>query len=222
MRKNGALMKVRTALISSALLLAVLGWACEQGSPTSPTSSLTPPGAPATGAQGQTTTPTAARPGDSGTQQVKGGKGKNQVSYLVDVEPGDFCGSDPSAWKSGSSASTIPRGTLWVTWGNHDNGLEVCPEALGCLSYNGQVAFTKDGGLITEVQFWIADMPCPDCTSYTTDQLSVSVAQDGNLGDGSQVTVHVHDKSENLHLTSGKGRKTLYGTCVGDVVLTPI
>ena len=44
-------MNVRTALISSSLLLAVLGWACEQQGPTSPTRSLTPSGALATSAQ---------------------------------------------------------------------------------------------------------------------------------------------------------------------------
>ena len=43
-------MKVRTALISSALLLAVLGWACDQG-PTSP-SALGAPGGASLGAAG--------------------------------------------------------------------------------------------------------------------------------------------------------------------------
>ena len=43
-------MNVRTALISSALLLAVLGWACEQG-PTSP-SALGAPGGGSLGAAG--------------------------------------------------------------------------------------------------------------------------------------------------------------------------
>ena len=38
-------MNVRTALISSALLLAVLGWACEQQGPTSPSALGTPGGA---------------------------------------------------------------------------------------------------------------------------------------------------------------------------------
>ena len=38
-------MNVRTALISSALLLAVLGWACEQQGPTSPSALSTPGGA---------------------------------------------------------------------------------------------------------------------------------------------------------------------------------
>ena len=37
-------MNVRTALISSALLLAVLGWACEQQGPTSPSALGTPGG----------------------------------------------------------------------------------------------------------------------------------------------------------------------------------
>ena len=55
-------MNVRTALISSALLLAVVGWACEQQGPTSPS-------ALATGAQGQVTTLTAVGAGDSGIQQ---------------------------------------------------------------------------------------------------------------------------------------------------------
>ncbi len=41
--RKGALMNVRTALISSALLVAVLGWACEQG-PTSPSALGTPGG----------------------------------------------------------------------------------------------------------------------------------------------------------------------------------
>ena len=43
-------MNVRTALIPSALLLAVLGWACEQG-PTSP-SALGAPGGGSLGAAG--------------------------------------------------------------------------------------------------------------------------------------------------------------------------
>ena len=38
-------MNVRTALISSALLLAVLGWACEQQGPTTPSALATPGGA---------------------------------------------------------------------------------------------------------------------------------------------------------------------------------
>ena len=42
--RRGALMNVRTALISSALLVAVLGWACDQG-PTSPSALGTPGGA---------------------------------------------------------------------------------------------------------------------------------------------------------------------------------
>ncbi len=48
--RRGALMKVRTALVLSALLLAVLGWACEQG-PTSP-SALGAPGGGSLGAAG--------------------------------------------------------------------------------------------------------------------------------------------------------------------------
>ena len=44
-------MNVRTALISSALLLAVLGWACEQQGPTSP-SALATPGGVSLGAAG--------------------------------------------------------------------------------------------------------------------------------------------------------------------------
>ena len=38
-------MNVRTALISSALLLAVLGWACEQQGSSSPSALGTPGGA---------------------------------------------------------------------------------------------------------------------------------------------------------------------------------
>ena len=48
--RRGALMNVRTALISSALLLAVVGWACEQG-PASP-SALGTPGGGSLGAAG--------------------------------------------------------------------------------------------------------------------------------------------------------------------------
>ena len=44
-------MNVRTALISSALLLAVLGWACEQQGPTGP-SALATPGGGSLGAAG--------------------------------------------------------------------------------------------------------------------------------------------------------------------------
>ena len=44
-------MNVRTALISSALLLAVLGWACEQQGPTTP-SALATPGGGSLGAAG--------------------------------------------------------------------------------------------------------------------------------------------------------------------------
>ena len=49
--RRGALMNVRTALISSALLLAVLGWACEQQGPASP-SALATPGGGSLGAAG--------------------------------------------------------------------------------------------------------------------------------------------------------------------------
>ena len=109
--RRGALMNLRTALISSALLVAVLGWACESQAPTAPTSSLTQSGALATGAQGQMTTVSDGGAGD--IQQARGGKpgGKNddKVRYsVVTVPPGD-CPPDSDVakpWKSNSPGFT--------------------------------------------------------------------------------------------------------------------
>ncbi len=67
-------MKIRTAFVSSALFLAVLGWACERNSPTSPTASLTPAGALATSATSPTASLTPAGAlATSARSQAKGG-----------------------------------------------------------------------------------------------------------------------------------------------------
>ena len=108
--QGGALMNARIALVSSALLLAVLGWACESQAPTAPTS-LGP-------------SIVGVSPGSVSDASVALGvkKGKNAVVFMVDATlPDDFCTDEGnSPWFSTSPGMTRDKGGLNTRWVDGD------------------------------------------------------------------------------------------------------
>ena len=99
-----------------ALVVMMLGLGCEQGTPTSPTSSLTQSGALATDAQGQVTSLTAAGAGD--IQQARGGKpgppgGRDDDKVTYRVEAVALGCADGNAWVATNGES---REGLFARW----------------------------------------------------------------------------------------------------------
>ena len=223
---------------TSLILLAFSIGACESQSPTAPTSSLTPSGALATGAQGQVTSLTAVGAGD--IQQAKGGKpceegdtrpkcndegnDNNKVAYSVKATKGDC--NDPlwNAW-IGADGVTGEKG-LFVRWGDDDLTVTTVPLpgsgfALVLLHNNAIANVIDKKGQIVGVDLYIRD---DNRTRYRTDRLPIfsTVTVDSVNG----FTIHVNAPNATVFkLKTGSGGPVVgtVGTiCVGDLDFTPI
>ena len=206
---------------TSLIFLAFSIGACESQAPTAPTSSLTPSGALATGAQGQVTSLTAVGAGD--IQQAKGGKpgppgGKDndKVTYSVEaVAPG--C-ADGNAWVLPNNGESEG---LFARWPDDLTVTTVAPG--GGVSLTGRASANV---VLGKRPFdWVAlyldtNIGQPDRVRYNTDALPISIV--GGLS-SNVFTIVVDAPFANLYPLTARGNKQgpSVGTiCVGDLVYT--
>ena len=205
-------MNVRTALISSALLLAVLGWACESQAPTAPTS-LGP------AAVGVSSGSVASGTSASGALGVKpgGGRGKNAVVFDVDaLQHG--CPVKTNALISDVPGQTAEKGGLQIRWEAGEVSVTVSGVVLTGPAFLNAGLVDNKGRIEAVALEMILDA---DGTRYSTGQIPIAPVTPSAGG----FEIHVH--ADNITVSQRKRRSggpvvaTVGTMCFGDLVFTP-
>ena len=217
-------MNVRTALISSALLLAVLGWACEQQGPTSP-SALGTPGGGSLGAAGGV----SIGPDGLPILTAKGGRGKPGGDGDVTPMVANFTDGDLSPIPSKTLINTPSD----VTFGK--NLLISNTFAIRPLTPTGQTGpdvtfqsayltarLDNKTGEIASVKVWLSDTLSirNHNVLWHTDKMPV---ENKALPNPDGFTIEVDLDNVPLHAKGDKGVPASRGSIsVGHLVYTPV
>ena len=219
-------MNVRTALISSALLLAVLGWACEQQGPTSP-SALSTPGGAAGGvsldaAGGVRLAVDCTKKPDNPNCNGSGGDGGGGgTTFLATYTPdAGFDATDPTL----TTSIALPTGPALGKYGcdffnEGMNPLPVISVTTGSIVIltHGYMDAELKKGKIVGLKFWLLT---EDGVIWRTENGSLPIDPPVAPSDAG-FTLHVHKNNVLL----GGGRKwccrRLGTISIGDIVYTP-